>query len=52
MGEIAEMMLDGTLCQWCGELIDDAMGFPTVCAGCQDSEGVDQHGVANCPGSK
>ncbi len=44
MGEIAEMMLDGTMCQWCGEFIDDPMGFPTVCAGCQQGEGVDQHG--------
>ena len=44
MGEIAEMMLDGMMCQWCGECIDDPMGFPTVCAGCQQGEGVDQHG--------
>ncbi len=50
MGEIAEMMLDGMMCQWCGECIDDPMGFPTVCAGCQAGEGVDQHG--NKPGEK
>ena len=44
MGEIAEMMLEGHMCQWCGEMIDDAMGFPTICASCQAEEGVDQHG--------
>jgi len=38
------MMLDGTLCQWCGEVIDDPEGFPTVCAGCQAEENVDKHG--------
>lgn len=36
MGEIADMMLDGTLCEGCGELIDDGDGdgFPRRCAGC------------------
>ncbi|MDE2096824.1 MAG: hypothetical protein KGL39_06215 [Patescibacteria group bacterium] len=34
MGEIAEMMLDGTLCEGCGEYIDDggASGFPRYCS--------------------
>ena len=35
MGEIAEMMLDGTLCEGCGEYLgngDD--GFAQLCAGC------------------
>lgn len=34
MGEIAEMMLDGTLCEGCGEFIGDACDFPRLCAGC------------------
>lgn len=33
MGEIAEMMLDGTLCQYCGEYIGDDCGYPRSC-GC------------------
>ena len=38
MGEIAEMMLDGTLCQFCGVAMvhgpdDHAAGFPVSC-GC------------------
>ena len=44
MGEIADLMLEGSMCQWCGECLDDAQGWPTVCAGCQAAEGVDQHG--------
>lgn len=38
MGEIAEMMLDGILCQGCGELLleegDDVPGYPRSCAAC------------------
>lgn len=36
MGEIAEMMLDGAMCQVCGEFLDDSLGFPTTCGGCSD----------------
>lgn len=34
MGEIAEMMLDGTLCECCGGYIDDdgAHGIPRYCS--------------------
>ena len=37
MGEIAEMMLEGVMCHWCGEFIDDGedCGYPRLCAGCQ-----------------
>ncbi len=31
-GEIAEMMLDGTLCQGCGEFMGEAQGFPGFCS--------------------
>jgi len=34
MGDIAEMMLDGTLCQSCGEYIGRDSGYPMFCAGC------------------
>jgi hypothetical protein len=34
MGEIADMMLDGTLCEQCGEFIDEGGGFPRLCASC------------------
>lgn len=35
MGEIAEMMLDGTLCEGCGcTNRKGGMGFPWRCSGC------------------
>ena len=36
MGEYAEMMLDGTCCQSCGEYLfdDDQMGIPSYCGSC------------------
>lgn len=38
MGEYAEMMLDGTLCQVCGDFMGDDSGFPRTCAACQWEE--------------
>ena len=37
MGEIAEMMLEGAMCEECGEFIDDGeeCGYPRLCAACQ-----------------
>ena len=38
MGEIAEMMLEGTLCEGCGEAFDpddESPGYPRRCAGCR-----------------
>lgn len=35
MGEIAEMMLDGTLCQYCGVYIGSDAGYPQSC-GCDE----------------
>jgi hypothetical protein len=35
VGEIVDMMLDGTLCECCGAFIDDdddASGFPRYCS--------------------
>ena len=34
MGEISEMILDGTLCEQCGEYIGDEVGFPRSCYSC------------------
>lgn len=39
MGEIAEMMLDGTLCEGCGEYLGgESLGFPMRCGGCGGDE--------------
>ena len=39
MGEIAEMMLDGTLCEGCGEFMGDDVGYPRRCSSCSGSQG-------------
>ena len=35
MGEIAEMMLDGEMCEGCGEYLGDGDGFPRRCEACE-----------------
>jgi hypothetical protein len=42
MGEIADMMLDGMLCQSCGEYLGDGDGYPVTCAGCLQYEREEQ----------
>lgn len=35
MGDIADMMLDGTLCEGCGVFMDgEAVDYPRLCADC------------------
>lgn len=34
MGDIAEMMLDGTLCEGCGTYLGRVDGFPQRCRSC------------------
>ena len=38
MGEVAEMMLDGTMCCNCGEFLGGDEGYPVACECCQDEE--------------
>ena len=39
MGDIADAIIAGFLCQQCGEVVDDdETGYPRTCAGCQDAE--------------
>lgn len=43
MGEVAEMMLDGTLCQVCGVYIDDKeCAHPRSCEDCAAEEAEDE----------
>lgn len=46
MGEMAEMMLDGTLCEGCGSYIDDhgGEGIPRYCSKqCAQDRGFDDY---------
>lgn len=46
MGEIAEMMLDGTLCENCGDFIGEGSGFPRYCsAACAKDRGAATDGA-------
>lgn len=37
MGQAAEDMLDGLMCQYCGVLIDgEETGYPRSCDSCED----------------
>jgi hypothetical protein len=38
MGEIADMMLDGILCEGCGVYMGDEVGFPRLCNSCKSDE--------------
>jgi len=38
MGDMADAMLDGTFCQYCGEYIGSDNGYPTSCGCCAAEE--------------
>lgn len=44
MGDIAEMMMEGTLCQECGGFIDDDEdgGYPRTCEDCKREAAEDE----------
>jgi hypothetical protein len=44
MGDIADMMLDGTLCEGCGVALDgDSPGHPRYCGCCRRERKADKH---------
>ncbi len=38
MGEIADSMLNGDFCQFCGEDLESGNGFPQSCASCMEED--------------
>lgn len=39
MGEIADDMINGFMCQVCGEVIDGSVpGYPRLCESCKEEE--------------
>lgn len=51
MGDIADQMLNGELCQGCGGLLD-GIGYPTFCRACQIDMNVNEHGEKTKPVKK
>ena len=43
MGEIADMMIEGTLCEGCGVYIGNATGFTRRCSDCNPSKSNKNH---------
>ena len=42
MGDVADMMLDGTLCAGCGQSLDmEPCGYPMYCGECGDFPGAE-----------
>ncbi len=37
-GDVADAMLDGTLCEICGEFLGEPVGYPVKCADCKKDE--------------
>lgn len=42
MGEVAEMMMDGTLCQTCGVFVGEPDGYPRECNHCERESAKDR----------
>lgn len=49
MGEVAEMMLDGTLCSSCGAYVGEMGGVPVTCRDCRDPTPRPTPAKASCP---
>lgn len=49
MGEIAEMMVDGTLCAYCVVPVGVSGGFPVLCEECWPQE-VQEYGMSDVEG--
>ena len=45
MGNIADAMLDGTLCASCGEYLGSGLGCPTLCRRCANDRRSDGHKI-------
>ena len=48
MGDIADMMLDGDMCQGCGEILN-GNGFAQFCKSCQKDMDLDMYGDKKKP---
>jgi len=42
MGEIADMMLEGEMCQTCGEILEPSLGYPGFCPACQADQAAEE----------
>lgn len=52
MGDIVDMMLDGTLCQECGDFIGEGDGYPVSCSACRKPKKKKKKKIKNNPSSE
>lgn len=52
MGDIADMMLDGALCEGCGAYMGGGDGYPQRCAGCRTEDKKDRAAAYQPPKPK
>ncbi len=45
MGEIADWLIQGGGCEWCGEYIGEEEGYPRLCGGCAEDARKDSYNV-------
>ena len=38
MGDIADMVLDGMMCEGCGDFLGDGVGYPQYCPACLEED--------------
>lgn len=36
MGEMAEALINGDDCEWCGQYLGEGDGYPRLCESCQE----------------
>jgi hypothetical protein len=48
MGEIADMILDGTLCQQCGTFIGHPVDYPRYCSDCKPKKLITAKNLKGC----
>lgn len=58
MGDIADMMLDGEICEGCGDFLGGSIGYPRRCASCsgeddnEDTQAAPPAKKVSCPKCK
>ena len=52
MGDVADMMLEGTLCEGCGVYLGLSTGYPVRCSSCQKDQKTMKSPKVACPHCK
>lgn len=42
MGEMADYLINGDDCEWCGKIMGNGPGYPRLCDGCEQEKKRDE----------